>query len=64
MLAIYTDGVGHGIGSDGNVLFHHLDECRSGSGVENVAEQLIRGWISTRAEDFEDNLSLAIVNWD
>ena len=30
----------------------------------NVAEQLIQEWIRTRADDFDDNLSLAIVSWD
>ena len=64
LLAIYTDGVGLGIGPDASLLFDQLEERRDISQEPNVAERLIQEWIRTRAGDFDDNLSLAIVSWD
>ena len=64
LLAIYTDGVGLGIGTDAGLLFDQLEERRDISEEPNVAKRLIQEWIRTRAGDFDDNLSLAIVTWD
>lgn len=64
LLAVYTDGVAHGISPEASLLFEQLQEDRSESDTDNVAEQLIRGWISKRADEFEDNLSLAIASWE
>jgi hypothetical protein len=62
-LAVYTDGVGHGIRSNTSLLFDPLRKMGGDSKVSNRVRALIQEWIRTRAEEFEDNLSLAVVTW-
>jgi hypothetical protein len=64
MLAIYTDGVGLGIGPNASLLFEELQSRGDSLESTNVAKHLIQEWIRTKAEDFEDNLTLAIVTCD
>jgi len=64
LLALYTDGVGRGIGPNAGRLFHSFERMGSRAAHGNPAKRLIQDWIRTRGQDFEDNLSLAIVRWD
>ena len=63
-MAVYTDGVGLGIGADAGLLFGQLEGQNGISQAPNLAEKLIQEWIRTRPGDFSDNLSLAVVIWD
>ncbi len=60
LCALSTDGIGRSQGAIPATLLDEL-EAISASGVENPARQFIDQAIRDRSEDFDDNLTLAVV---
>jgi hypothetical protein len=58
--ALFTDGIGRGIGSEPMGLLDELD-ADTATGAENAAHKFIARAIHERPKDFDDNLTLAVV---
>lgn len=58
VIALFTDGIGRGVGSNPSELFH---ECVSG---RQGARELIEWLVKERPSEFEDNLTLALIGRD
>ncbi|MDA7979475.1 MAG: protein phosphatase 2C domain-containing protein [Pirellulales bacterium] len=58
-IGMYTDGVGRGLNTSSRSFLEELDDAESLH--QNVAARLIAGWVNSAPNQFEDNLSLAVV---
>jgi serine/threonine protein phosphatase PrpC len=60
LCALHTDGVGRGLGREPTALLDQLEELQT-AGVENAARRFIERAVEERPQDFEDNLTLAVI---
>ena len=60
LCALHTDGVGRGLGGNPLALLDELEELQA-AGVENPARRFIEQAIAERPQDFDDNLTLAVI---
>jgi hypothetical protein len=60
LCALSTDGIGRAQGSNPTALLDGLERLHA-EGVENPARQFIEGAIQQRPNDFDDNLTLAVI---
>jgi hypothetical protein len=63
LCALYTDGIGRGLGASPLVLLDELENLH-GAGVENPAQRIIERAVAERPKDFADNLTLAAIRMD
>ncbi|MCX5647471.1 MAG: protein phosphatase 2C domain-containing protein [Phycisphaerae bacterium] len=60
LCALHTDGVGRGLGGNSRVLLDELEKLQA-AGVENTARRFIEQAVEERPQDFDDNLTLAVI---
>jgi hypothetical protein len=60
LCALYTDGIGRGIGGKPIALLDELEKLQAG-GAENPAREFIEQAVDARPQNFGDNLTLAVV---
>ena len=60
LCGLHTDGVGRGLGDNPIALLDDLDKLQT-AGVENAARRFIEQAIDERPQDFNDNLTLAVI---
>ena len=60
LCALHTDGVGRGLGGNPMALLDELEKLQT-AGVENAARRFIEQAIEERPQDFDDNLTLAVI---
>ena len=60
LCALHTDGVGRGLGGNPMALLDELEELQA-AGVENTARRFIEQAVEERPQDFDDNLTLAVI---
>lgn len=58
--ALHTDGIGRGLAGQAALLLDRVEEFRA-AGEENPARRFIEQVVEERPEEFEDNLSLAVI---
>ncbi len=60
LCALFTDGVGRGIGKNPLTLLDELDG-RHAAGEENAAQWFIERVVRERPKEFDDNVTLAVI---
>jgi len=60
LCALFTDGIGRGIGKRPLTLLDELDRLHA-AGVKNSAQQYIEQAIRDHPKEFDDNLTLAVI---
>jgi hypothetical protein len=60
LCALYTDGIGRGLGATPLALLDELESLQA-AGADNPAQRFIEQAIAMRPRDFEDNLTLAVI---
>jgi hypothetical protein len=60
LCALHTDGVGRGVGGNQSVLLDKLEKLQA-AGMENAARRFIEQAVEERPQDFDDNLTLAVI---
>ena len=63
LCALHTDGVGRGLGGNGSALLDELERLHA-AGVENAARSFIEQAVDEHPQDFDDNLTLAVIRAD
>jgi hypothetical protein len=60
LCALHTDGVGRGLGGKRRALLDELEKLQA-AGVENTARRFIEQAVEEHPQDFDDNLTLAVI---